>query len=447
MRVYVSGIGLVSTLGIGREKNWKSFLESVTNVQKIPEHWNQYANFNSTIWSPLQEPDYQDLGFRKTEVLQLDPASLLALISVREALDHASIIPVQKDLKKNNNHLSGIDPTSVAVNFGVGLGGGASFIANHSFHLVHSAKKELESITCENDENLNINNRLACPSRYNPFVVSMLMANSIPASIALKYTIKGAVTATVQACSSGTTSVGHAYNMIKRGAADLVVSGGVEYAKDDYGSCFRGFDAARALVPVSNDVDIQTANRPFDVKRSGFLFSEGGSATLILESEKNLEERGVEPIAEVVGFGESFDAHSIMAPEPSGEQIERMMRMALDDAGATPDEIDYINAHGTSTVANDKTESAVIERVFGKNVAISSTKSIIGHTLGASGAIEAAVCALSLRDQEIHPSLNLENPLTDLDFVTKRRKAKLKYVFTESFAFGGHNSGLVLKAL
>lgn len=447
MKVFVSGIGIVSTLGQGREENWEALLSSRTNVQRIPEHWSQYAAFNSTVWSPMPELDYESFGFRKTEILQLDPASLLALISVNEALEDAGFISIQRDAKKNSYTLDGVDPASVAVNFGVGLGGGASFIANHSYHLTHEARKKLSSISCDNNENLLIYDNLVCPARYNPFVVSMLMANSIPASIALKYTIKGSVSATVQACSSGTTSVGHGYMSIKNRLSDMVITGGSEYAKDDYGSCFRGFDVTRALVSASNDTDINTVNRPFDKDRAGFLFSEGGAACLILESEQHLNQRGGKPIAELVGYGETFDAFSIMAPDPEGEQIERMMRMALDDAGITPDEINYINAHGTGTNANDQTESMVIERVYGKDVSVNSTKSIIGHSLGASGAIEAAVCALSLRDQELHPSLNLDNPISDLDFVTERRKSKLKYVFNESFAFGGHNSGLVLKAV
>ena len=227
----------------------------------------------------------------------------------------------------------------------------------------------------------------------------------------------------------------------------MSVCGGVEYTRDDYGICFYGFDVARTMVDTKSQVEKEKVNRPFDRDRSGLLYAEGGAATLILESEEHLEKRGGEPIAEIVGFGESFDAYSIMAPDPSGVQIERMMRMALDQAGISAEEVDYVNAHGTGTVANDKTEAEIIGRVFGDNVAINSTKSLTGHTFGASGSVEAAVCAMSLRDQELHPSLNLDNPIADLDFVTQRRKTKLKYVFSESFAFGGHNSCLVLRVV
>ncbi|HID82637.1 MAG TPA: beta-ketoacyl-[acyl-carrier-protein] synthase family protein [Thiotrichales bacterium] len=445
MRVFVSGIGLVSPIGIGREKNWQGFLDTVTNVQEIPAGWHQYADFLTTIWSPLPDFNYADLGFRKTELLQHDPAALLALISVKEALDDAGIIYEQKDLKKNNYLLPELDSNNVTVNYGASFGGGSSFIDAHSFQHVSRIKKKLTQFS--DSEVASVADSIHCLRRFNPFAVSMILGNMVPASIAMKYSVHGKVVPIVQACSSGTTAVGYAANQIRQGEFQVAISGGVEYTKDDYGTCFYGFDIARTMVDGRKYENINQACRPFDESRSGLLYAEGGTATLILESEAHLEKRGGEPIAEIVGFGETFDAYSIMAPDPSGVQIERMMRMALDDAGITPDEVDYINAHGTGTIANDKTEAALIERVFGKNVAVNSTKSIIGHTFGASGAIEAAVCALSLRDQELHPSLNLENPIADLDFVTERRKTKLKYAFSESFAFGGHNSGLVFKAV
>lgn len=445
MRVFISGIGLVSPLGIGREHNWQAFLNSVTHVEDIPGEWRQYADFLTTIWSPLPDFDYSALGFRRTEVLQHDPASLLALISVKEALDDAGVIYEQKDLKKNNYILSDIDTNTVTVNYGASFGGGSSFIDAHSYHQVSKIKKKLAQSPV--DDISAVADSLHCLRRFNPFAVSMILGNMVPASIAMKYSIHGKVVPVVQACSSGTTAVGYAANQIKQGEFQMAISGGVEYTKDSYGTCFYGFDIARTMVDSEKYENKTRACRPFDEDRSGLLYAEGGTATLILESEEHLERRGGEPIAEIIGFGETFDAYSIMAPDPSGVQIERMMRMALDDADIAPGDVDYVNAHGTGTIANDKTEAGVIERVFGKNVAVNSTKSIIGHTFGASGAIEAAVCALSLRDQELHPSLNLENPIADLNFVTERRKAKLKYALSESFAFGGHNSGLVFKAV
>jgi 3-oxoacyl-[acyl-carrier-protein] synthase II len=445
VKVFITGVGLISPVGVGREENWEALRNSVTRVEPIPENWLQYADYNTRLWAPLPQIDYEAHGFRKTEVLQLDPASLVALIATREALDHAGIQCELKDAKRNSFMLNGIDPQMVSVNFGASFGGGSSFIDAHAYHFVSRVKKGLEQ---RKDEELSAAiNALACPPRFNPFSVSMILGNMVPASVAMKYSIYGKVVPTVQACSSGTTAIGQAAMSINSGEYGMAICGGVEYTKDDHGICFYGFDVARTMVNTNGVENIKSVCRPFDRDRSGLLYAEGGAASLILESEAHMVKRGGKPIAEIVGFGETFDAYSIMAPDPSGVQIERMMRMALDQAGVDPGEIDYVNAHGTGTVANDKTESEVIERVFGRKVAVNSTKSLTGHTFGASGAIEAAVCALSLRDQELHPSLNLINPIADLNFITEHKKMKLNYAFSQSFAFGGHNSGLVIRAV
>jgi 3-oxoacyl-[acyl-carrier-protein] synthase II len=224
---------------------------------------------------------------------------------------------------------------------------------------------------------------------------------------------------------------------------DLAVTGGSEYLYDEHGHIFRGFDVAGTL--VQDYVDPESANRPFDEKRSGFLFSQGGAAVLVLEELEHARRRGATIIAEVIGYAESFDAHSMMSLAPGGEQIERMVHAAITDADLSPRDVDYVNAHGTGTKNNDQTEAEVIDRVFGKSVLINSTKSLLGHTIGASGAIEALVTALSLRDGTTHICKNLDTPLLGLNFVRSVEQHDLRVGLSQSFAFGGHNAAVVLR--
>jgi 3-oxoacyl-[acyl-carrier-protein] synthase II len=441
MRVFITGIGMVSPLGIGREHNWQSILDSRTNVQQIPEHWYQYTDYFSDIWSPLPEINFAEHGFKRSEIIQRDSASLLAMMTTQEALEHAGIQTSIISRKSNQYSLPELDAKRVGVHFGTGMGGANAVFNNLASHLVSRARQQLGETGSEPLDNIKL------PLKFNPFVVPMCICNSIPASIGIKYALHGAMNPVVQACSSGTSATGQAYKAIAAGQADMIITGGVEQLGDEHGYPFHGFDSARTLTPAQEGVDINTRNRPFDADRSGFLFAAGGSATLILESETHLEKRGATPIAEICGYAETFDAYSIMAPDPDMQQVERMINIALDEAGIHATDIDYINAHGTGTVANDAAEASVIERVFGREVAVNSTKSILGHTIGASGAIEAAVCALSLRDQELHASLNIDKPIADIDLVSQRRKAELNYAFSQSFAFGGHNSALVIKAV
>lgn len=278
---------------------------------------------------------------------------------------------------------------------------------------------------------------------FNPFVVSMLMPNAVPAHIGLKYSIKGPNLSYCVACASGTVAIGKAFHAIRAGTVDVAITGGSEYLEDHYGGVFHGFDIAKAL--VRNCDNPETANRPFDVNRSGFLFSQGGAAVLLLEELESARTRGARILAEVAGYAETFDAYSVMSIAPDGVEIERMIRGALADAGLTAEHIHYVNAHGTGTQANDEVESEVIGRVFGREVLVNSTKSLIGHTIGASGAIEALVAVMSLKDQRTHPCKNLDEPLTDLNFVRETTSAPMTAALSQSFAFGGHNAGLILK--
>jgi 3-oxoacyl-[acyl-carrier-protein] synthase II len=245
------------------------------------------------------------------------------------------------------------------------------------------------------------------------------------------------------ACASGTVSVGHAFRAVRDGQVDLAISGGSEYLKDEHGHIFRGFDVAGTL--VRDCADPQSANRPFDEKRSGFLFSQGGAAILVLEELEHALRRDAPVIAEIAGFAETFDAYSMMSLAPDGAQIERMIRASLADAALEANAVDYVNAHGTGTRNNDELESKVIERVFGTSVPVNSTKSLLGHTIGASGAFEALVTALTLRDGKTHVNKNLETACSELNYVRSTEVFDPAVGLSQSFAFGGHNAALVLR--
>jgi 3-oxoacyl-[acyl-carrier-protein] synthase II len=284
--------------------------------------------------------------------------------------------------------------------------------------------------------------KMLCPRRSNPFGVAMTMPNACSGNLGIKFKLLGSNNTFCAACASGTVAIGYAFKAVRSGELDLALAGGVEYLYDDYGATFSGFDTVRAL--AGNNEDPEKANRPFDKDRSGFLFSEGGGAVLVIEELEHARRRGARIYAEILGYAETCDGYNIMMMESSGYNIARMITQALADAGVSEKEVDYINSHGTGTVLNDETETRVIETVFGKKVLINSTKSLIGHTLGASGAIEAVVTTLSIYHKTTHPCRNLDNPMRDLNFVTKVASYPIRRAISQSFGFGGHNAVLVL---
>jgi len=335
------------------------------------------------------------------------------------------------------------------VYIGTGIGGMYSFLHNHAHQLFQRVRLALKSYA---DEHAPTEGRAALDdalammahgSRFHPFVASMYMQNAASAAVGVKFAITGPNVTYGMACAAGTVATGHAYRAVRGGQVDAALTGGGEYLYDEHGHNFRAFDVAGTL--VRDCADPQTANRPFDQKRSGFLFSQGGAAVLVLEELEHARRRGATILAEIIGYAETFDAYSMMSMPAGGEQIERMMRLALDDAGVAAGEVDYLNAHGTGTEINDRVEAETIERVFGQRVLVNTTKSLLGHTIGASGAIEALVTALSLSRGTTHICKNLENPVRELNFVRKVEAHDLRVGLTQSFAFGGHNAALVLR--
>ena len=286
------------------------------------------------------------------------------------------------------------------------------------------------------------------PNRVSPFFVPMMLPDMASGQVSMTIGARGPSIATVSACASGADSIGAAFNQLQSDDLDIIIAGGTEASICPIG--IAGFNACHAL--STNNENPEQASRPFDAERDGFVCGEG-SGVLVLETLKSMEKRSVEPIAELVGYGASADAHHVTQPAPGGEGGARAMKSALKQANIVPDEIDYINAHGTSTPLNDKYETLAMKSVFEEHaykVPISSTKSMTGHLLGASGALEAVLSVLAIQNNIVPPTMNLQNadPECDLNYTpNKAKETDVNSVISNSFGFGGHNSSLVFKGV
>jgi 3-oxoacyl-[acyl-carrier-protein] synthase II len=367
------------------------------------------------------------------------------------ALENAGIETEVRDDSKCL-HLKNADSTKTAVVFGTGAGGVTSFFSSHANHILTKTKKALTALLekaahSEGDIGLEevarIRAEMNVPKRYNPFVVSMGMPNAVSGSISLKFGITGPSVTLCSACASGTVALGHAYRTIKSGVTDIALSGGTEFLGDESGSIFRGFDIVGTLARENGDR--YKACRPFDKQRSGFLFNEGGAAALILEERNHALNRGANIIGEIVGFSETCDASNIMCIDSNSVHVRKAILGALEEAALPPCEIDYVNTHGTGTVTNDAAEASIIGDIFGKRPLVNTTKSLLGHSIGASGAIEAIVTLLSIKHRKTHTCNNLDEPISDINFVTETKECEIRNGLSQSFGFGGHNAALVFR--
>ncbi len=444
-RVVITGIGVIAPNGVGREQFWRACLEGLNPVSTIPPKWKRWATTASTIWSPLPAIDFLAYALDRVEIMQTDMCARMACATVKMALDDAGFELTQKNAKLNSFTIKDIDALRWGVIWGTGTGGVATLIENSANHILIPAKERLGSSGADfiDGRMADLLGLMESGTRVNPFGISMVMPNSCSAKIGIKYSVHGANRTLTSACAAGTVSVGHAFSAIQSGLLDCAITGGSEYLGDHYGVVFRAFDIPGAL--VRNCSDPSKANCPFDTNRSGFLFSEGGASALILEDLDHALRRNAPIVAEIVSYAETFDAHSIMMLDPSGEQVRRMIHAVLDEAGIDPGDMDYINTHGTGTEHNDDIESSILYDIFGTRPLVNSTKSLIGHTIGASGAIEAAVTALSVLNDTTHVSKNIENPINGLSFVRMPVARCIRTALTESFAFGGHNASLVMR--
>jgi 3-oxoacyl-[acyl-carrier-protein] synthase II len=406
-RVVVTGVGLVTPLGTGVEKSWRNICSGVSGIDLI----TRFDTSDYAVKIAAEVKDFQADDFlEKKAVKHLDLFVQYGLVAAQMAVRDSGYEVTEENCGR------------VGVITGCGMGGLPTIEKYHGVILEKGPKK------------------------ITPFFIPMVIPNMPSGHISMAIKSKGPNLTLTTACAAGTHSVGEAYRHIKYGMCDMVVSGGTEAVICGLGVA--GFSAMKAL--SSRNEDPRKASRPFDRDRDGFVMSEG-AGMLVLEEYEHAVARGAKIYAEVCGYGLSSDAYHIAAPPEDGEGGVRAMKMALGDSELTPEDIDYINAHGTSTPLNDKCETHAIKTVFkdhARKLAISSTKSMTGHMLGAAGGIEAVFTALSLNDQIAPPTINLENasPECDLDYVPNvARKMNIRAALSNSFGFGGTNAVVAMK--
>jgi 3-oxoacyl-[acyl-carrier-protein] synthase II len=406
-RVVVTGLGLITSLGNDLASCWDALGQGKSGVNEI----TSYDTSQHRIHFAAQVKDFDPARYMdRKEVRRTDPYEHLAIATAKDALVHAKL------------HISKDIADDVGVYIGSGIGG---------ITTLHEQFKVLFE---------------RGPDRISPFFVNMMIVDGAPGIVSIMTGAKGPNWAAVSACASSANTIGEAWETIRRGDAKVMIAGGADKAVTPI--AMAAFDNMHALSRRNDDP--QGASRPFDVTRDGFVMGEG-AGILILEDLEFAKERSAPILAELVGYGCTNDAYHVTDPSPNGEGLVRAIRRALQKAELRPDQIDYINAHGTSTLANDRTETQAIKTCFGEyayRLAISSTKSMIGHTVGAAGAVEAVICIQALLTGVIPPTINLHHPdpNCDLDYVpNEARHANLNVVMSNSMGFGGHNACLVLK--
>ena len=406
-RVVVTGVGIVSPLGLDTRSTWKSLVAGKSGVGPITAFDSE--GYGTTIAAEVKDFDPEGIVGRK-QARRMDRFVQLGAAAALEAMDDSGVTVGPEN------------STRVSVMIASGIGG---------------------IITLSNQVGV-LGNR--GPNRISPFLVPMMLPDMASGQVSMLIGAKGPNYSTVSACSSAADTIGQAFEAIRRGDVDTALAGGSEAAICPIGVA--GFNACHALSKRNDEPE--KASRPFDADRDGFVLGEGG-AVLVLESLDSAIERGVEPVAEVTGYGSTADAYHITQPAPEGEGAARAMNMALAHAQTQPEEIGYVNAHGTSTPLNDKYETMALKTVFGEEayrIPISSTKSMTGHLLGASGALEAAVTVLALSKWAIPPTINLEtpDPECDLDYTPHMpKRGRIRAAMSNSFGFGGHNASLVFQ--
>jgi 3-oxoacyl-[acyl-carrier-protein] synthase II len=403
----VTGVGLVSSLGIGTEANWEALLAGRSGIERITRF--DAAGFSTQIAGEVK--NFDPLQFiEKKDVKKMDVFIQFAIAAAQFAMDDSRL-----QVTAENGHRVGVYIAS-------GIGGFTTIEREH--------KALLEG----------------GPRRISPFFIPSAIINLAAGQVSIRFGAKGPNSATCTACSASAHAVGDAFEIIRRGAADAMIAGGSEAAITPMG--VGGFAAMRAL-STRND-EPSRASRPFDKDRDGFIIGEG-AGVIILEELEVARRRNAKIYAELVGYGMSADAFHITAPSEGGEGAVRVMEIALAEAGVSPRDVDYINAHGTSTPYNDRIETAAIKTCFGeqaRKLAVSSTKSMTGHLLGAAGGLEAGITALAVHHQTLPPTINLDNPDPDcdLDYVPwKCRAARVRHALSNSFGFGGTNAALLFK--
>lgn len=406
-RVVITGLGLITPLGIGVEASWGAFLEGKSGIGRIT-HFDA-SDLPVQIAGEVKGFD-PSLYMEQKEIKKMDRFIHFALAASTMAIEDSGI------------KITGENAERVGVIIGSGIGGLPAIEHYHKVYLEKGYR------------------------RITPFFIPMLIINLASGQVSIKFGAKGPNSAVATACATGSHAIGDAFKIIQRGDADVMIAGGTESVITPL--AIGGFAVMKALSTRNNEPE--RASRPFDVDRDGFVMGEG-AGIVILESLENAKARGARIYAEIVGYGMTSDAYHITAPAPEGEGAATCMNLALKDAGVSPDVVDYINAHGTSTKYGDEIETAAIKKVFGEHaykLSVSSTKSMTGHLLGAAGGVEAVATILSIYNDVIPPTINLDNPdpECDLDYVPHRaRHRNVKFALSNSFGFGGTNACLLFK--
>lgn len=405
-RVVITGMGCITPVGVGVEELWQALLSGKSGVGPLT-HFDA-SEYTTRIAAEVKNFDPEQYMERK-EAKRMDRFVQFAVAASKLMMDDSGL-----DITDDN-------ADRIGVLIGSGIGGTGTWEEQHQTLLEKG------------------------PRRVSPFFVPMLISDMASGMVSILTGAKGPNLGIVTACATGTHAIGEAAKIIQRGDADVMLAGGAEAAITPMSVA--GFCSARAF-STRND-DPEHASRPFDLNRDGFVMGEG-AGTVIVEALEHAQARGATIYGEIIGFGMSADAYHITAPAPGGDGAAKSMSNALSDAGIRPEDVDYINAHGTSTSDNDKNETAAIKKVFGDyayKVAVSSTKSVTGHMLGAAGAVEAIACLCAIRDSMIPPTVNYEtpDPECDLDYVPNApRKQDVRITMSNSFGFGGHNGTLVI---
>ena len=411
-RVVITGLGAVTPCGIGTDNFWNAMLEGKSGVSLIDRIDTEKQTVK--IAAEIKDADFNPEDYiEPKEAKRMDRYTQFAMVAADEAIADSGIDEAD------------IDPYRIGVIVSSAAGGFHTFEKNHIAMIEKG------------------------PTKGSPFTVPMLIVDMASGRISMKHGYKGLNKVVVSACATGTHSVGDAFRSIQYGDADVVVAGGCEATITTLG--IGAFTACRALSKRNDEP--QKASRPYDKDRDGFIMGEG-AGVLVLEEYEHAKKRGAKIYAEVIGYGQTADAHDMVAPDPEGNGAYYSMKFAMDDAGVKPEDVDYINPHGTSTGLGDIAESQAIAKIFGDkeanpNLLVSSTKSMHGHMLGATGAVEAIVCVKSITDGKVAPTINLDNQderVANLDYVPhKARDKKVRVALSNSFGFGGHNATLIFK--
>jgi len=409
-KVLVTGLGVISPVGNTVPEMWQSIRNGVSGIGRITRF--DPSRVDAKVAAEIK-------NFDVTKYVEAKEARRMALFT-------QYAVAAAKQAWQDSGLADGsADPERVSVMLGNGIGG--KEVDEEAYHTLFDRG----------------------PNRLSPMLIPKLIANEAAGNISIALNAKGAAHTVVTACASGTDALGIALDMIRSGRADVVIAGGTEATVTEY--CVGGFCSMKALSTKYNDTP-EKACRPFDAGRDGFIMGEG-AAILVLESEAHAKARNARVYMELAGYGASGDAYHLTAPDPEASGAIRAISLALKDAGVSPDQVDYVNAHGTSTSLNDSMETKAVKGVFGQHayaLKVSSTKSMTGHLLGAAGALEAVICALSLRDGFYPPTINQEtpDPECDLNYVpNKGVEAPMRVAVSTSLGFGGHNGVLVFKAV